>query len=201
MSIALLALVLTGGAIVWYWRAQNVETPSYRVVESEGAIEVREYPPLIAAEVQRSGARWEAVSRGFGPLAGYIFAKERPGEKIAMTAPVTQQRTSTVAPSGAAGPDNWRVRFIMPSKYTRSELPDPARDDVRLVEVPTATVAAIRFSGVATDALIEEKQAELMRWLDAHDLEPTAPPTYAYYNDPFTPGFLRRNEVMVHVAR
>jgi len=37
-------------------------------------------------------------------------------------------------------------------------------------------------------------------WMRARGLVPQGPPEYAYYNDPFTPGFLRRNEVLRPVA-
>jgi hypothetical protein len=36
--------------------------------------------------------------------------------------------------------------------------------------------------------------------MSRRSLTPAGPPEYAYYNDPFTPGFLRRNEVMLPVA-
>ena len=36
-------------------------------------------------------------------------------------------------------------------------------------------------------------------WGAAQGLSAEGPPTYAYYNDPWTPGFLRRNEVMIGV--
>ena len=39
-----------------------------------------------------------------------------------------------------------------------------------------------------------------MAWIDAQGLTPTGPVEFAYYNDPFTPWFLRRNEVLVEVA-
>jgi hypothetical protein len=56
----------------------------------------------------------------------------------------------------------------------------------------------VRFSGVADDALLARQTARLVDWIAAQGFEQTgAPPTYAYYNDPFTPGFLRRNEVMI----
>ena len=82
-----LAIIAGGG---WIFLQRSVETPDYHVVRSEGDFEVRDSPPLLAAEVAKRGARREAVSAGFSPLAGYIFAKKRGGEKIAMTAPVTQ---------------------------------------------------------------------------------------------------------------
>jgi len=90
----------------------------------------------------------------------------------------------------------WTVRFIMPSNYQLETLPPPLGDDVSLSQVPAARRAAIRFSGVATDALIAEHERLLRAWLADKQLTPVEPPEYAYYNDPFTPGFLRRNEVL-----
>jgi len=202
MILWILVLVPLAAVLAWWWVGSNVETPDYEVVSKEGPLELRRYPELVAAEVERRGGRFEAVRRGFGPLAGYIFAKERSGEKIAMTAPVTQQRAIDYAgdadPVGAEGA--WKVRFIMPSAREIESLPEPERDDVRLVRIPAQRVAAIRFGGVATDPLIEANQAKLLEWVASQGLQPTEPPTYAYYDDPFTPGFLRRNEVLVAVA-
>ena len=41
-------LVLAAGG--WFYVMSNVEQPKYRVVLNEGAIELRDYPPLIVAE-------------------------------------------------------------------------------------------------------------------------------------------------------
>jgi hypothetical protein len=189
-GLALLALFV-GFALFWYIQTRNVEIARYQVIESDGAMEIRDYPALTAAEVTRSGSRDTAVRSAFGSLAGYIFAKDRGGEKIAMTAPVTQTSSG----------DTWTIRFIMPSSYALDRLPKPSGADVRLVELPPARRAAIRFSGWWTDALFEEKNAALLAWMTARDLEPSGPPTLAYYNDPFTPGFLRRNEVLYDVKQ
>ena len=203
--IGALALVGIAAMAVFVYVVQNVEQPAYRVVEQEDALEVRDYPALVVAEVRRQGARKEALSAGFGPLARYIFAKERDGEKISMTAPVEQQRTDTIAmtvPVTQTRLDDgdWSVRFIMPAQYQLGQLPAPATKDVRLIEVPARRSAAIRFSGVADDALIAAKEAELRAWMAARSLVPAAAPVFAYYNDPFTPGFLRRNEVIIDLA-
>jgi effector-binding domain-containing protein len=106
-----------------------------------------------------------------------------------MTAPVTQ--------TPEAG--DWTVRFLMPAGRSTGDLPAPA-GDVRLVELPEARVAAIRFSGRWTDANFDRAEATLAAWLEARGLTPAGPPTYAYYNDPFTPAFLRRNEVLAPLA-
>ncbi len=181
-------LLLAGcGALL---AANSVEKPPYESVMLDGDFELRDYAEQVVAEVTTTGARQQAVSAGFRPLAGYIFAKERAGDKIAMTAPVTQT-------PGDGG--EWVVRFIMPSQYTLETLPKPAGSQVRLETLPPRRMAAVRFSGVATDALIAEQELRLVTWMEARGLSPTDTPTYAYYNDPFTPGFLRRNEVLVPV--
>jgi DNA gyrase inhibitor GyrI len=214
MKIALMVLgglVLLGLAAmaVFVFYVQNVETPVYQVVAQEGDFEVRDYPPLVVAEVRRQGPRQEALRAGFGPLARYIFAEERGGERISMTAPVTQQRperismtapvTAQALPDVTQG-DDWAVRFIMPARYGLEQLPAPAGSDVRLSEVPPRRVAAIRFSGRASDELIASQEEALRAWLAARGLTAAAPAIYAFYNDPFTPGFLRRNEVLIDLA-
>ena len=172
--------------VFWYVQTRNVETASYEVLESDGDIEIRAYPTLVVAEVTRTGPRDQAVRSGFGPLARYIFAKERNGEKIAMTAPVTQNDDG----------GTWTIRFIMPSTYDLERLPKPADSDVKLRRLPPARRAAIRFSGWWSDELFKAKDSTLREWLSREGLTPSGTPTFAYYNDPFTPGFLRRNEIL-----
>jgi len=71
----------------------TVEQPKYSTVLADGAIEARDYPALVVAEVTRRGNRGSAVRAGFSPLMGYIFAPNRPGDSVSMTAPVTQTQT------------------------------------------------------------------------------------------------------------
>lgn len=188
LAVALIVAVI-GLVGFWYIQTRNVEIARYDVIEADGPIEIRAYPALTVAEVTRTGTRDQAVRAGFGPLARYIFASDRSGEKIAMTAPVTQ--------TDAGG--SWVVRFIMPSGYTLDRLPKPAGADVKLVELPPTRYVAIRFSGWWSDALFSARNAELQAWIEKRGLTPVGAPTFAYYNDPFTPGFLRRNEILYEV--
>jgi hypothetical protein len=185
-----LAAVLIGLVVFWYVQTRNVEIARYDVLEAQGSMEIRAYPALFVAEVVRDGSRDEAVRSGFGPLARYIFARERSGEKIAMTAPVIQK----------AEGNSWTIQFVMPSGYDLERLPKPSGADVRLRELAPARRAAIRFSGWWSDDLFKEKDAALLAWLAGKGLTPVGPPTFAYYNDPFTPGFLRRNEILYDLA-
>jgi hypothetical protein len=206
-----IAGLAAAGAAAWLYVTNNLEQPAYATVISDDTIEIRDYPALVMAEVTRRGDRNSAVRAGFSPLAAYIFAKDRSGESISMTAPVLQQRQpiamtspvlQTLAGSTATGRDSdgWIIRFIMPARYTLTTLPKAAGDDMRLLEVPAGRKAAIRFSGVATDELIARQEAILRGWLTARKIAIDGLPNYAYYNDPFTPGPLRRNEVLFDVT-
>lgn len=189
-SFAGLAAIAVG---IWIYVMSTIEQPAYAAVRQDGAIEIRDYPGLVVAEVTRGGDRQAAVRAGFSPLAGYIFAKNREGETVSMTAPVMQTSAQAAEPS-------WLIRFVMPSRYTLATLPRSAGEDVRLLELPAARRAAIRFSGVATDALLARNEAMLRAWLAQAELAIQGAATYAYYNDPWTPGPLRRNEVLFDVA-
>ena len=189
-AFVLLAVAYIG---VFIYLSNTAERPKYTALRQDGPFEIREYPDLVVAEVSQSGSRGEAVRSGFGPLAGYIFAKERPGERISMTAPMTQQRASSDSADG------WAVRFIMPAKFDLASLPKPANSEVRLIEKSPAPYAAIRFSGAADDALMAAQERKLRVWLGEQRLEPADSAIYAYYDHPSAPGPLRRNEVLIEL--
>ena len=183
----------------------NVEQPEYRTIASEGDFEVRSYGPMIVAEVAVRGTRKDAANRAFSPLANYIFAKERGGDAISMTAPVIQSRREPIAMTAPVTQSRnetdgiWTVRFVMPAQYTLDSLPTPQNRNITLHEVKGAQRAVVRFSGVASDALIADKEAKLQSWIRSRGLKAAGAPTYAYYNAPFTPGFMRRNEIMFNL--
>lgn len=211
LFIILLGSALVVGIIamlVFVYVIQNVEKPDYQVVAQDGDFELRDYPPLVVAEVSGSGSRQQSLSQGFGPLARYIFAKERGGERIAMTAPVQQRAVATDAKIAMTAPvtqtpaedGSWTVQFIMPAEYGLEDLPAPGNAEVNLQQIPERRIAAVRFSGRTNDQAIAEQQTRLEAWLAERGLEPRGEPIYAYYNDPFTPGPLRRNEVLFEVS-
>jgi hypothetical protein len=107
-----------------------------------------------------------------------------------MTAPVIQ----------GGGGNQWVVRFVMPSVWTLETLPLPNDAKVRLLAVPPARLAVVRFSGLAGEQDIVEKTALLQDFVAARGLRASGPPTLARYNPPWTLWFMRRNEVMVPLA-
>lgn len=157
MRKARMALLLLGcvGVIAaasyagFIWYVAQVEQPEYRSIKRAGPFELREYSPLVVAEVTRAGDRRTAVRQGFRELAAYIFAKERPGAAIAMTAPVTQQRRENISMTAPVtqtptSDDAWTIRFVMPSKYGIDTSPAPQNADIRLVAVPSRLKACLQ---------------------------------------------------------
>jgi hypothetical protein len=66
-------------------------------------------------------------------------------------------------------------------------------------EVATRTVAAIRFAGRPDDAVLAARETELRRWLSDRGLKAAKSAQHAFYNSPFIPGPLRRNEVLIEL--
>jgi DNA gyrase inhibitor GyrI len=180
------------GAAAVYAQYRNTEEPEFAIVRVEGDFELRDYPALVVAEVTSSGDRQRASGASFRRLAAYIFAQDRPagGESIAMTAPVIQQETVAGA---------WRMRFVMPAKYTLATLP-PAPADITLMQVPARRMAAVRFAGNGGSAELASREAQLRRWLETQDIAATGEAEFAFYDAPMVPGPLRRNEVLIPVA-
>ncbi|WP_086608971.1 SOUL family heme-binding protein [Erythrobacter donghaensis] len=185
------ALASVGAAAV-YAQYRQTEQPDFAVVRADEDFELRDYPSLVVAEVSHSGSRERASGASFRRLAAYIFAQDRPegGEAIAMTSPVLQDETQ---------PGEWRMRFVMPSKYTLATLP-PAPADITLTEVPARRMAAVRFAGYGGARDLALMEARLRDWLATQGLMPAGEAEYAFYDAPMVPGPLRRNEVLIPVA-
>lgn len=201
--------LLTGAAILaailWGPIVSNVEQAKYDVVETHGSIEIRDYAPMIVAEVSVTGDREKAISDGFRMIADYIFGNNISSQEVAMTAPVIQQASETIAMTAPVtqqgGGEDWVVRFVMPSDYTMQTLPKPNNPDVRLNEIAEKRFAVIRFSGLARPKSLEKHTRELEAFIQARNLQTHSGAIYAFFNPPWTLPFLRRNEVMIEIDR
>ena len=187
------------------------EEPRYTVSQTaEDGIEIREYTPTIVAQAEVTGPREEAISAGFRLVADYIFGNNAPQQKISMTTPVIQQaapegkKIAMTAPviQQAAGTDNkWVVQFVMPSEYTLETLPKPNKPEVKLLKVPAQKMLVIRFSGSTRDANIAKYREQLQAYATANKIKTVGAPVLAFYDPPWTLPFMRRNEVMLQLAK
>ena len=182
-----------------------IEEPAYQVVGAHPGFEVRLYPAYTVAEVVVPGPADEAGGQAFPILAGYIFGKNQGERKFAMTAPVTQAAVPVAANPSAPvirtpAAHEFRVQFVLPDGVTTSSAPEPVDPRVRLRAVPPSRVAVIRYSGFWSDANYHEHLAKLQDALREDGLAWTGEPVYARYDAPFTPWFMRRNEIWLHLS-
>jgi hypothetical protein len=176
----LIGVVLLGAAL-WGPIVSNVEYPKYKVVERSGNIEIRDYAPMTVAVAEVKDERREAIRKGFRIIADYIFGNNTAAQKVPMTAPVTQQGNEKIAMTAPvtqqAEGKTWRVRFIMPSKYTMETLPKPNNPAVAPKKIPSKRLVVIRFSGMAGEESFGRHTQELNDFLSAKNLAPLSPPT------------------------
>jgi len=168
--------------------AGDIEEPEWHLVDSLDRVELRHYSPSVEARTTLRGSGQTSV--GFRRLAGFIFGGNDRSERIAMTAPV-QETLQDSLPTMA---------FTMPSGYKIQDLPAPGSDQVVIVDVPARTLAVIRFSGWATRGKIARNSKKLFKTLKQYGIEPASGTTLNQYNPPWTPPFLRRNEISVEIA-
>jgi hypothetical protein len=205
LVIAAASAVLLG--LGWAVRTQAaVEEPAFTVVASDGAFELRQYAPMLAAETLVTGVDFEAAGDiAFGRLFRYITGNNRGGADIAMTAPVVQQRGEKIAMTApvqqVADGEGFRVAFIVPASYTADTVPQPLDPAVQIRSTPARLVAVLRYSGSWSEGNYADHEAELRRQLEARGLAADGEPIIARYNAPFMPWPLRRNEVLIPVRR
>ncbi|MGZ3314877.1 MAG: SOUL family heme-binding protein [Caulobacteraceae bacterium] len=198
---ALFATVITTFGV-----RSTTEEPKYKVVDRVGAVEVRRYDRLIAAEATVPGERVQALNDGFRQVAGYIFGGNTAADQIAMTAPVAQvpqgrQIAMTAPVAQQAIGRAWKIQFYMPAKYTMANLPRPKDERVRLVELQPRTLAVLKFSGSRSSRAVSEQQAQLSAALAGSGWQAVGEAQSWFYDPPWTLPFLRRNEAVVEVRR
>jgi effector-binding domain-containing protein len=200
IRIILAAAIIIFGAM----DAMAIEEAAYNVLKKDNRFEIRDYAPHILAETFVEGDLEEAGNKAFNRLFRYISGENRSREKVAMTAPVSQEpkgeKITMTAPVGQQRvQENWAVSFMMPASYTLETLPEPEDPKVTLRQVPARRMAAVRYSGFWSEKNYLRYKLELESWIHERGLTIVGDPIWARYNPPFTPWFLRRNEILIPV--
>ena len=199
----IVGVTLPGGATLAY------EEPGYTVLRTSIDYEIRRYEPFIVAEVDVRGSFNDAGNAAFRILANYIFGGNVPadavesdsrdadqGVRLAMTAPVISAVSET-----EAGATIYTYGFVMPSEFSLASLPQPLDGRIRLRETPAQLVAARRYSGRWTESRFMANETALLDALERDGVESNGSPLFARYNSPWTPWFMRRNEILVPVTQ
>ena len=113
----------------------------------------------------------------------------QPSERMNMTAPVFSNKNV----------NGYTYRFVMESKYTQETLPVPNNSKIRITEIKDRVMAVISFSGRWSQKNFEKHEQILVNDLKNEGIGVASEAIYARYNAPFTPWFLRRNEIMFEI--
>jgi hypothetical protein len=177
--------------------------PDHVVVRRLGDVELRDYAGYTVAEVVVPGPADAAGNQAFGLLFGYISGRNQAQRKLEITVPVTQAVAGPLDAAAAVtrpdGDGRFVVQFVLPRGVDRDTAPPPSDPRVTLRDVPPRRVAAVRYSGVWSAPDHVQHLARLESALRDAGITWAGPPIYARYNSPFTPGFMRRNEIWLDV--
>jgi hypothetical protein len=187
----------------WYFTS-NVERPATVTTKKHEWFEIRTLPEQIVATVTvTANNESEAAGRGFQALAGFIFGDNVSKDSIAMTAPVTSQKTSEKIAMTAPVTSQWNedgtyeIGFIMPSEWTMETLPVPNNKSITISQKSSYKVAVWTFWGYAKPADVAKKKTLFQQALTQEWIQTQWNITLAQYNDPWTPPRMRTNELWV----
>ncbi len=182
----MLLAILVISQIVVTNSTTKTKTVPYRVISKMDGFEIRKYPELIVAKTRLKSASYKSNSSdGFRKIASYIFGGNSSNQQISMTSPVQMEMT-----------ENFAMSFFMPLEFDLNNLPIPDRKDVIITTDPEKMVAALEFTGFATDEILNEKFEELKKMLALKNLRFENKYSYLGYNPPYQM-LNRRNEIII----
>ena len=192
--------------IFWGTNLSALEEPKYSVLKEYENFEIRNYASYLVAEVDIEGSYNKSGNEAFRILAGYIFGDNQSSTKMNMTAPVESEAIQPSERMNMTAPvfsnknvNGYTYRFVMESKYTQETLPVPNNSKIRITEIKDRVMAVISFSGRWSQKNFEKHEQILVNDLKNEGIGVASEAIYARYNAPFTPWFLRRNEIMFEI--
>ena len=190
ISILILVVVVAVALAGCKTTRAGYESAPYKVVRADGKFELRDYPALTVVETPmvRGG---NGADNGFMRLFHFITGSNEARQKIAMTTPVFMSGSGL----------NNTMAFVMPAKMKAAEVPKPSDGSLTVREQEPGRFAVLRFSGGRNTENESETLARLEAWIKAQGLKAPSKPIYGYFDPPWTPSFLRRNEVMMRIER
>jgi len=171
-------------SILTYSNVMANEEANYEIIDKNDIYEIRKYSDRLAVETLTSG-----IDSNFRKLFNYISGRNNTEEKIKMTTPVTQ-----VEKNG-----NMSMQFYLPSKFNLENVPNPSREDVKIINIEGGYYAVLRYSGRASDGNFLKHKKILENELQKKKISIISPPIRATYDSPFTLPMNRRNEAMFKV--
>ena len=163
--------------------------PSFTLLESKGNIEIREYSEYIVAKTSIIKNNIESDNNMFRVLASYIFGGNEKNANIPMTAPVTTFEDN----------ESYSMLFYMLESDKIKDLPNPSGQNITLDKFNLGKCAVIKFSWYVNDEKVNKYKNKLKKFINDNGYEIDYPFMINRYDSPWTPPFMRRNEVLVRI--
>ena len=187
--VAILGLVVVG----WKMTSRSgYESAAYQTLEQDGSFELREYPDLMLVTTSADIAA-QGNDGSFGRLFKYISGGNEEASKISMTTPVfMESETDSVGE---------QMGFVIPAKVAAESIPVPTDERVEIKKRAGGKFAVLRYSGRMDDQTNTDSEERLREWIESKGWVPTSSDAieFAGYDPPWTPGPMRRNEVLIQV--
>jgi hypothetical protein len=179
--------------------SRTAERVPYDVVRRLDGVELRRYPRTVLVETTAPTQR-----DAFFRLFRYITGANRDDSTFEMTAPVRMEPSgrefSMTAPvRRRLSGEGATMAFYLPAETVPERAPLPTDETVELVVEEPRTLAVVSFSWWPTAGRVERAERRLLATLADHGIEAVAEPFLLGYDAPWTPPFLRTNEVAVEV--
>lgn len=190
-------VVVAGAATAFVATSRaGYETARYEVLEKDGDFELRRYDAhaVVATPLKnggQNGGQNAGQNGGFGRLFRYISGENEGERKIEMTTPVFMPASE--------GGEPGEMQFVVPAAVAEAGAPAPTDPSLKLKTMAGGRYAVIRYRGVARAEDRKARLEELRGEIAARGLEAAGEPVHAGYDPPWTPGPMRRNEVLIRV--
>ena len=175
----------------WKYTARGAyESAEYTVLDSSRSFEIRKYPDLFVAS---TNAQIESQGNdgSFMRLFRYITGANDQEQKIAMTTPVFMEATTDES--------RGRMGFVLPRNVAQQGIPRPSNENIQIQKRAGGRFAVIRFSGRIERNSLTAAETKLREWMEREGMIGDGDAETAGYDPPWTPGPLRRNEVLIRL--
>jgi effector-binding domain-containing protein len=196
-SLLILGIIAIGAGALFLgaYNAASAPLPEgFPEPTQDGVIEIKQYPEYRAATVQVTGSLADAPSQGFSPLFNHISSND-----ISMTAPVETRYPAATLTADSTVAGEAAVSFLYRSLDI---VPSEIAENVQVEDIPPMTVLSLGMRGGYSYDNYVAGIEQLQAWLAQHpDYEVVGPPRRFFYDGPFVPDFLKRNDIQIPVQQ
>jgi hypothetical protein len=194
INLSIISIMLAGSALGFAGiklTRGGYESPEYTSKKHANGFEIRSYSSMtIVSTKKEASQKKDKRDSRFMRLFRYIDKSNDKSQKIDMTTPVFM---------GMEGKEG-EMSFVIPKKVADEGAPAPVSNSLQVKEIKPITFAAMRFRGKPSKENSAAK--ELIKKINSAglEIEKNTKPIFAYYDPPWIPVFLRKNEVLIKIV-